>query len=106
MENLTTIDSICDGTPYHSNLEGQGIITMIQRCQIQLDDQVIQSVYETRSSISRSYLPSLNMSQRIEHLNNKTLKLQAISADLEIDELKGKFSTKVLNRRQKYRQVL
>lgn len=65
-------------------------ITMIQRCQIQLDDQVIQSFYETRSSISWSYLPSLNMSQRIEQLNNKTLKLQAISTDLEIDELQRK----------------
>lgn len=101
MENQTTIDSICNGKPHHFDLAGQGTITMVQRCQIQLDDRVIQSGYETKTDLSQSYLPSMNMthifnqhgqSKNLKIIREKTSQPNPVNSkyDTELEELQSK----------------
>lgn len=69
LEKNTTVDIVCNNTPYHTELTGQGIISLLQHCSIQLADLVVQSVYEIQSKITQSYMPNLDISNFLTKTN-------------------------------------
>lgn len=103
----TTIDIICNGIPRHQDFRGQGIITMIQYCNIQLSDAQIQAMGRAESAITRDYTPNLNMT----HFSNMIDKQKTISINkssdfgshiAEIDELKNNLQALQLSTREKF----
>lgn len=63
------IDIICGTEPHQTLISGQGILELYDHCSIQLPQLQIQSVYQIKTRINRSYLPKLNLIEQIRSKN-------------------------------------
>lgn len=94
-----TVVIICNNQPYHQELIGEGIITINQRCSIQTPDLQIQSGFGGRSELTRSYLPTVNITEKLASDKSmrrtefpKVTNIQSTNHIEEIEDLQTKIT--------------